>query len=110
MMDKVEGNRNLLQSNSPSEDTLYIHWRFHPTDIKKNTVCEIYNKTLKNHDNFSQMRIAMIRQKNLSDILCHMNLSELPGRNTSDLLAKLKGDEQRQIQHHGLTSSLTPPC
>jgi hypothetical protein len=89
-IDNVQGNRKILQPNSPSEDTLYIPWQYHPTDIKKNTIREAYSTTLKDYDNFSQMRIAMSRPNNLKDILCRTNLSDLPGRNASDILSSIR--------------------
>jgi hypothetical protein len=89
-IDSIKGNRNPIQPQSQSDDTLYIHWQFHPKDIKKNSIREIYDKTLKGHDNFSQMRIAMSRPKNLRDILCHTKIPDLPGRNTSDILERLQ--------------------
>jgi len=106
-IDNIQGNRSTLLTNSPAEDTLYIHWRFHPTDIKKNTIRKIYNETLQGHDNFSQMRIAMSRPKNLRDLLCHTNLSKIPGRNTSDLLAQIMDMRQKDsiLQIRNLTES-----
>jgi hypothetical protein len=46
-IDNIQGNRTLSQLNAPSEDILYIHWHYHLTDIKKNTIREAYNATLK---------------------------------------------------------------
>jgi hypothetical protein len=89
-IDNVQGNRKILQPTSPSEDTLYIPWQYHPTDIKKNTIREAYYTALKDYDNFSQMRIAMSRPNNLKDILCRTNLSDLPGRNASDILSSIR--------------------
>jgi hypothetical protein len=89
--------RKILQPNSPSGDTLYIPWQYHLTDTKKNTIREAYNTTLKDHDNFSQMRIAMSRPKNLKDILCRTNLSNLPGKNASDILSSIRNVIQTKI-------------
>jgi hypothetical protein len=47
------------------DEALYIHWQFHPRDFDKAKICQIYNKTLKGHENFTQMWIAMSRPKNL---------------------------------------------
>jgi len=58
-IDNIQGDRRSLQEMVSSEDTLYIHWQYHPLDIKKNSIHEIYNDTLKGHDNFQKMLIAM---------------------------------------------------
>jgi hypothetical protein len=36
-IDNIQGDRRLLQQRVPSEDTIHIHWQYHPLDIKKNT-------------------------------------------------------------------------
>ena len=89
-IDNTQGARNLLQPKIPSEDTLYIHWNYHPSDIKKNDIHRIYNETLKGHDYFRQMRIAMSRPPNLRDTLCRTNIPDLPGRNSSDILRNIQ--------------------
>jgi DNA helicase IV len=89
-IDNTQGNRNLLQPKVSSEDILYNHWKYHPTDIKKNDIHKIHNKTLKDHDHFLQMQIATLRPPNLLDKLCHTNIPNLPGRNTSAILSKFR--------------------
>jgi len=89
-IDNTQGNRNLLQPKVSSEDILYNHWKYHPTDIKKNDIHKIHNKTLKDHDRFLQMQIATLRPPNLLDKLCHTNIPNLPGRNTSAILSKFR--------------------
>jgi hypothetical protein len=49
----------------------------------------MYNNTLKGHDNFQKMQIAMSRPPNLRDILCRTIIPNLPRSNTSDILAKM---------------------
>jgi len=53
------------------------------------------------------MRIAMSRPKNLRDLLCRTNLSKIPGRNTSDLLAQIMDMRQKDsiLQIRNLTES-----
>jgi hypothetical protein len=88
-LDNIQGDRRSLQQRVPSEDTLYIHWQYHPLDINKNSIHEIYNNTLKGHDNFQKILITMSRPPNLRDTLCRTNIPNLPGRNTSDILDKI---------------------
>jgi hypothetical protein len=51
------------------DDTLYIHWRYRPSDIGKNVIRQIYNKKTR-------------------DILRKMDLPHISGKNVSDLLQK----------------------
>jgi peptidoglycan hydrolase-like amidase len=81
----------------------------HPTDIKKNTICEAYNTMLKNHDNFSQMRIAMSRPNNLKDVLCRTNLSDLSGRNASNILSNMRNVNQRESNIMDRADDEEPP-
>jgi len=76
--------------NDNNDNTLYLHWEYHPQDITKNQIREAYNKTLKGHDNFNNMRIAVSRPKNLRDILCHTKLQEHNGTNVSDIIRLLE--------------------
>jgi hypothetical protein len=80
--------KNNPKTTNP-DDTLFIHWRFHPADIKKKVIRQIYNNTLKDFDGFQQMRLAISRPKNLRDILCKTELPNIPDRNVSNILQKL---------------------
>jgi hypothetical protein len=82
-------NTKEITSNTTHDDTLYIHWQFHPSSINKHTIRKIYNNTLKDHDGFQSMRIAMSRTKNLRDILCKTNLPDITHKNVSDILHKI---------------------
>ena len=99
-IDNIQGDRQRTQSKIPTEDTLYIHWQYHPLDIKKLVIHELYNSTLKGHDNFQKMLIAMSRPPNLRDILCRTNIPNLPGRNTSDILDNITKDQDLQPSNH----------
>jgi hypothetical protein len=55
--------KNKLVMTNPDE-TLFIHWCFHPADINKNIIRQNYNSTLKGFDGFQQMRLALSRPKN----------------------------------------------
>jgi hypothetical protein len=76
------------------DEALYIHWQFHPRDFDKAKICQIYNKTLKGHENFTQMWIAMSRPKNLRDILCRTNIPAISNNNASDILQKLQDNSE----------------
>lgn len=79
-----------VTTQKPNQDeTLYIHWRFHPSSINNQTIRKIYNEALKDHDGFHKMMIAMSRPKNLRDILCNTNLPDITNRNMSHILKKI---------------------
>jgi hypothetical protein len=90
-IDNINTRKKLTTTDS--EDTLFIHWRYHPSDINKNTIRKIYDNTLKGFDGFKQMRLAISRPKNLRDILCKTELPNIPNRSVSNILHKLKTEE-----------------
>jgi hypothetical protein len=71
------------------ENTLYIPWRHHPSNIKNQIIRQIYNQTLKGVDGFDDMRLAISRPKNLRDVLCKSDLPLIQNNNVSDILALL---------------------
>jgi hypothetical protein len=76
-------------NRAKSDSTLFIHWQFHPSEIGKTTTCNIYNKTLRSHDKFNEMEIALSQPRNLRDILCHTKLQDIPHQHVSELLQSL---------------------
>jgi hypothetical protein len=72
-----------------NDNALYIHWRYHPHDISRRTISNVYNHTLNGNDGFSQMRIAMSRQKNHREILCQSQLDPNHTDKVSDILQSL---------------------
>jgi hypothetical protein len=79
-----------LDKTTDSDDTIYIHWEHHPTDISKNTARRVYNNNLKNIDNFSNIRISTTScPKNLRDILCKTELKSTEGNNISNILTQI---------------------
>jgi hypothetical protein len=71
------------------DNTLYIHWRHHPSNIKNQIIRQIYNQTLKGVDGFDDMRLATSRPKNLWDVLCKSDLPMIQNNNVSDILTLL---------------------
>jgi len=83
-------NRSLSnQERSNNDNTLYIHWRYHPHDVSKHTIRNVYNATLKGTDGFSQMRIALSRHKNLREILCRSQLDPNNNVQVSEIINSL---------------------
>jgi hypothetical protein len=91
-------NHRSRHNEHNKDETLYIHWKFHPKDIDKAKIRQLYDRTLKGHDNFTQMRIAMSRPKNLRDILCRTDIPNIPDNNASNILKKIRDN-----------TSTTPP-
>jgi hypothetical protein len=82
---------------------MFFHLPYHPRDISRKQIQEIYKKTCENKDNLgesftrmttqsgSTMRITKLtvaysRAKNLRDILCSSTLKDLDNCNVSDFL------------------------
>jgi hypothetical protein len=82
-------NIKASQQKPTDDETLYIHWRLHPSNIPKRKVRQIYDQTLKGNDGFHNMTLAISRPKNLRDILCRTDLHDTPGKNVSDILDKI---------------------
>jgi hypothetical protein len=40
-IDNTQGNRRLLEQKVNPDDIIYLHWRFHPLDIKKSVIHDI---------------------------------------------------------------------
>ncbi len=88
-IDNANINLQEWSTDKEADETLYIHWQFHPKDINKSKICQTYNTTLKNYDNFQHMRVTMARPKNLRDVLCHTNIPMVLNNNISDILHNL---------------------
>ncbi len=69
--DQYSTNRNPKHDN-----TLFISWEYHPNGISKSTIHKIYEKTIHNHVDFEDMKIAVSRPKNLRDLLCRTRLPD----------------------------------
>jgi hypothetical protein len=90
MIDNKNTKDTPTSKHTNTKNTLCIHWKYHPAGIKKETIRKIYNETLKKHNNFDKMVIAMSRPKNLRDLLCHTQLPDIKNNNVSDILSKIK--------------------
>jgi len=71
--------------NAVTNRTLYLHWKFHPNGISRETLRAIYDATLSQCNPFHNgMVIAMSRPKNLSELLTRTTLNEPPGARASN--------------------------
>jgi hypothetical protein len=69
-----------------TDDTIYLHWTWHPRDISKPKLRAIFNKELKEKSGFNNLIIAYSRPKNLQDCLMKTQLSKPDGSRVSSLL------------------------
>lgn len=91
-IDNLNNKPHTEANTSNNNNTLYIHWKHHPNDIKKKTLRALYNNTLQGKDSFEHMRIAVSRPHNLRDLLCHTRLPTLSDNNVSTILTKINSD------------------
>ena len=85
-LDGILSTRDKTNQNN----TLYLHWTWHPRGITNSKLRLIYNNTLKEHSGFNNVIIAYSRAKNLRDSLMKTSLSEPEGKNISDLLIGIR--------------------
>ena len=72
-------------SDAITNRSLYLHWEFHPKGIQRDTLRAIYDATLSHCNPFHNgMVIAMLRPKNLRDLITRTTLSEPEGTRASD--------------------------
>ena len=73
-----------------NNNILYLHWKYNPKGIQRNTIHRLYNEILKPHLNFTKMIIAMSRPTNLKDLLVKAALP--PSKATSPLIQEAPPD------------------
>jgi hypothetical protein len=71
---------------SDTNNTLYLHWTYHPRDISKSKLRLLYNDTLQLRSGFNNLIICYSRPKNLRDSLMKTKLEEPEGKRISNLL------------------------
>jgi hypothetical protein len=80
---KLDGTKKIKRTD---EDTIYLHWTWHPRDLGQSKLQVIFNETLKEKCGFNNLIIAYSRPKNLRDCLIKAKLSEPEGFRVSTLL------------------------
>jgi len=63
------------QLNNSDQNTLYIHWPYHPHGIQRHTIHQLFNNILQPHIPFDKIQVAISRPKNLKDILTRTSLT-----------------------------------
>jgi hypothetical protein len=86
-----------LSNNSASNvkenrnNTLFIHWTFHPNGLQRKDIRDAFNTSLKDHLNYSNTTVAIARPHNLKDILSRTPLAKSPGDSAQNIINNLKG-------------------
>jgi len=81
---------NLAKTRRADDDTLYLHWTWHPRCISKPKLRLLYKNILKERSGFKNLIICYSRPKNLRDSLMTTKLNEPEGHRISDLLLQTK--------------------
>lgn len=74
------------KQQNDNNNTIYLHWTWHPRDVSRTKLRLIFDKTLKEKSGYNNLIIAYSRARNLRDSLMKTSLSEPEGRNISNLL------------------------
>jgi len=77
------------------DNTIYVHWQYHPDGLKRSDICQIFNKTLQPHLPYDSMHIAISRPKNLRDMLSKSVLTLPNNVNTHDLIKTISPVENQ---------------
>jgi len=83
-------NTELHNATKTHDNTLFIHWTFHPNGLQRRDIREIYNATLKQDLEYDKMTVAIARPRNLQDLLSSTPLITPPDINVQDSIAKLQ--------------------
>jgi hypothetical protein len=74
------------ETHNHNENTLYIHWEYHPLGIQRKDIREIYGKTLEPYLDYDKMTVAIARPKNLRDVLTKTALPSSSSKDVTRLL------------------------
>ena len=73
-------------SNDNGSNTLYLHTEYHPRDLSRFIIRQLYEKHLKDVCGFEKFLICYSRPKNLRDSLIYTRLKDIDGSRASDIL------------------------
>jgi hypothetical protein len=84
-----KNNKNNRKELTTDTKNLFIHWEYHPNDIDRKTIHQIYEETLERLDGFDAMTVCYSRPKNLRDVLCSTVLNQPDGKKVNVILTNL---------------------
>jgi len=77
---------NFAKATKSTDDTLYLHWTWHPRCITKSKLCLLYKTLYKSKVVFNNLIICYSRPKSLRDSLMQTKLNEPEGHRIFHLL------------------------
>jgi hypothetical protein len=83
---RLDNHTKTAKETRATNDTIYLHWTWHPRDVNRTKLRAIYNGILKERSGFTNLIVAYSRPKNLRDCLMKTQLSEPAGNRVSALL------------------------
>jgi len=83
-------NTELHNVKNTHDNTLFIHWTFHPNGLQQRDIRGIYDATLKKDLEYDKMTVAIARPRNLRDLLSSTSLITPPDINIQDSIAELR--------------------
>jgi hypothetical protein len=81
-------NPSNLGSATVDNETLFIHWEYHPHGIQRSDIRRLYGTTLKPSLPYKNMTIAISRPPNLKDILTRARLNTPPNTCIESLITE----------------------
>jgi len=81
--------------NNTEKKVLYINWPYHPNGIHCQDIRHIYNDTLQPLLSYDLMQIAVLRPKNLRDVLTKSNLTLPYNMDINTLIQNAKNEKQK---------------
>jgi hypothetical protein len=95
-LDNLIEKRKATNTAATTNNTLYLHWKYHPRDISKSKLRLLYKDTLENCSGFNNLIICYSRPKNLRDSLMQTKLREPEGKRISNLLQNNENNKKKQ--------------
>ncbi len=74
----------MLETNN--DNSLYIHWLYHPKNLQHQDIHRLYESILEPHTPHNRMVVAISRPKNLRDALTKTELKLPENMNLHDLI------------------------
>jgi len=76
-----------------NNNTLYIHWGYHPHGLQWTVIRKIYNDTLSQSVDYDKMQVAISRPRNLRDTLTRTELSLPNDLNLNKIIEHLRSQQ-----------------
>lgn len=71
-------------------ETLFFHTEYHPRDLSRRIIRELYNKHLAEYSGFKNFTVCYSRPRNIRDALIKSTLADIEGYRASDVLDEMK--------------------